>query len=444
MPKETNPNLISADPTKEFFISMLVKDIELVSSILDLADNCVDGARRLSPDGDYTGLSVRIEANETQFKIADNCGGIPIQIAREYAFRFGRPKEMPSTRHSVGQFGVGMKRALFKLGTKFKIESTSENSRFVIEIDVEEWNRKKEWGFEFSEYEEGLTNVPIEERGTIITVFPIHENVSEDFAVENFQTRILEELVEAHSESIDKGMAFTLNGIPLVSQPLELLRSEELKPAYRALELETAPDSPNVTVKIYAGISAPDPSSAGWYIFCNGRLVIGADQTYDTGWGEGKGSAIPKYHNTFARFRGFVYFDSDDASFLPWNTTKNGVDLDSHVYRSIRLEMINIMGPVMAFLRKLAKEKEEEYGDVGPLEEALHSAMQANLTEVEVTNTFVAPKPVSRPELPSTGHIQYYMPLEKVNGVKRVLKVHTFKAVGEKTFEYFFKMECED
>src|SRR5262245_41894378 len=110
-----DPNLIEAEPTKDLFIYILTKDIPLTRAILDLVDNCVDGARRLRNGGDYTRLQIRIEAKPDVFKIVDNCGGIPVDIARRYAFRFGRPAEMPATPRSVGQFGVGMKRALFKL-----------------------------------------------------------------------------------------------------------------------------------------------------------------------------------------------------------------------------------------------------------------------------------------------------------------------------------------
>lgn len=41
-----DPNLVLAIPTKDFFISMLIRDIELLDAVADLVDNCVDGARR--------------------------------------------------------------------------------------------------------------------------------------------------------------------------------------------------------------------------------------------------------------------------------------------------------------------------------------------------------------------------------------------------------------
>ena len=92
---------VRADPTKEFFVSMITRDISLEDCILDLIDNSADGARRsvlreASGDGvtdgtlDYSGYHVDVLFNEEQFKIEDNCGGIEIEIAKKYAFRFGR------------------------------------------------------------------------------------------------------------------------------------------------------------------------------------------------------------------------------------------------------------------------------------------------------------------------------------------------------------------
>lgn len=441
MTTQRDPRIIDASPTKDFFIEMLAKDIELTRSIIDLVDNCVDGARRIR-DADYTGLSVRLQANAEYFKIADNCGGIPVDLARDYAFRFGRPEDMPQTLHSVGQFGVGMKRALFKLGKKFEIQSTTGTSRFVIEEDVDEWRGKKEWEFRFRDLEE-LSGVAEEEQGTLITVTSLHESVSSDFALDNFQTRLRDEIKDAHAESMDKGLAITHNGIPLDVRPFELLHSDDLRPAYREITFGDRRDTP-VTVKIYAGVSESDPTSAGWYIFCNGRLVLGANQSATTGWGEGRGKTIPKYHNQFARFRGFAFFDSDNAGRLPWNTTKTGVDTDSPIYRSVRLEMITLMRPVIDFLNRLDSEKDLEERDPKPLEASVRAAAAGRLADVPTHDRFIAPEVPRRPTPPRTGNILYQKPLDKINRAKKVLKASSFRAVGEKTFDYFFERECED
>ena len=109
MTVEENSLAVEAEPTKEFFISMLVRDIQLIPAIVDLVDNSVDGAIRLRGAASLDGLVVRLTVSENEFKIADNCGGIPLPIARTYAFRFGRAVGMAATPHSIGQFGVGMK-----------------------------------------------------------------------------------------------------------------------------------------------------------------------------------------------------------------------------------------------------------------------------------------------------------------------------------------------
>jgi hypothetical protein len=47
---------IKASPSKEFFIHMLTRDVQLSRAIIDLVDNSVDGAKRLRGDGRFDGL----------------------------------------------------------------------------------------------------------------------------------------------------------------------------------------------------------------------------------------------------------------------------------------------------------------------------------------------------------------------------------------------------
>jgi DNA topoisomerase VI subunit B len=173
---------INARPTKEFFISMLIKDIGTTRAIIDLVDNCVDGARNLRPLGAFDGLKVEIDTKKDHFKISDNCGGISIDLAQKYAFRFGRSPEMRATAHSIGQFGVGMKRALFKLGERFAIDSRTQNSRFTMEVDIEEWKKEEEWEFKFKELEPNLRRLPLADTGTSIVVKPLHPTIAESFS----------------------------------------------------------------------------------------------------------------------------------------------------------------------------------------------------------------------------------------------------------------------
>jgi len=445
----TDSQRINASPTKEFFISMLVRDIPLSRAVIDLVDNSVDGARRLRDSRDFDGLWVRIEVHPTYFRIVDNCGGIPVALARDYAFRFGRPRGAPPEVGSIGQFGVGMKRTFFKLGRRFRVQSTTAISRFTVEIDVDDWithqsaEGAEDWHFEFKTLEENIT-VPPEQQGTTIEIERLHESVAESFGMALFLNRLSQEIALAHSLNLQRGLSVTLNSIPLEYDPMRLLHSEQLQPAFVEHLFDRFGPNP-VRVKLYAGVSDRVKEEGGWYVFCNGRLVVKADQTNLTVWGEGE--RVPKYHPDFARFRAFAFFDCDDSSLLPWTTTKTGVDIDSPVYRAVRQEMIELTRPVLDFLRKVEDErKRSEDGEITdtPLAMALSTAQPFLVEALSPSLTFQAPQPPPQPQGLRMQRIQYRKPEDQVEKAKELLGVSTFKEVGEKTFECYLAYEGGD
>lgn len=160
--------MIKANPTREFFVNMLVRDILLKQAIIELIDNSIDGARTIKKDNDFTGLKIAVDFDGDSFCIRDNCGGIPLDVAQEYAFRFGRPKEKETgNNETTGIFGIGMKRALFKLGDYFEIKSKTVTTSFEVKLDVEQWENEESnnWDFPFSSYQENLCN-SLESTGT--------------------------------------------------------------------------------------------------------------------------------------------------------------------------------------------------------------------------------------------------------------------------------------
>lgn len=437
-------NTIDASPTKEFFIDMLIRDIPLSRAIIDLVDNSVDGARRLRRNSRFDQLWVRIEITNKLFRIIDNCGGIEVDVAKEYAFRFGRDGKRSTSPRSVGQFGVGMKRTIFKLGTKFRVESKTKTSHFVVAVNVNEWKKLKGWEYEFQELETNV-KIPDDQIGTSIEVSNLHEAVAMDFGLNNFISRLKHEIEEAHIESINNGLSITINTVPLKIEPLDILSSTELRPAVKELTYKVKGKG-DVAVKIYAGVGSSDPSLAGWYVFCNGRMLVGADRSRLVGWDTTEEVTIPKYHNQFARFRGYVYFDSDDTSALPWNTTKTGVDAETPIYRAVFLEMQTLMRPVIDFLNQLDAEKNDPDKNDTPLEDSLEDAEMLPLDKLSSSNTaktFKTPKPVQS-KGPRFSIIQFRKPRELVERVRKHLKVTSNREIGEKTFDFYVSEEVED
>lgn len=423
---------IDASVSKAFFVEMLVKDISLEMAIHDLLDNCIDGALGLRGSESFVGLEVDITCLPDRFTIRDNCGGIDVEIARNYAFRFGRPPEALPLPYSVGRFGVGMKRAVFKLGRHFSVRSTTESHRFEVDVDVPSWEMQPEWQFEFSRMETLEEPIPLEERGSEVYVDALFDSVSERFQLESFVSRLKRQIESRHQVHLNRGLVVKVNGTSIVGTAVAFFEtSGDLYPAFQQASYN------GVVVRQIAGVGPRNPADAGWYLFCNGRMVLRADQSEVTGWGEANIERLPKYHNDFAWFRGCVFFDSEDPAALPWNTTKDGVDQDSGLYRSVRAQMIAMMTPVLAFLRDVVKEQEPDQ----PLTGLLSRASSIAVSQVQPRDTFYFRTPPVVPSEQRTTRIAYDRPQFLVNKVKQSLGVTTNVAVGQRTFDFYVDAE---
>jgi hypothetical protein len=437
-----DPNKVNGRPTKDFFITMLTRDISLIDAISDLVDNCVDGAIKLKGRGKFTGLEVNITINEDCFIIKDNCSGIDKDLAQNYAFRFGRPSEAAQTNFSVGQFGIGMKRALFKMGNKFEINSVSRNASFCIKINVNKWSKDESWDFKFDQLIE--KKYPKRKCGTEIIVSSLNADVKERFKQNNFLSELKEKLELQHLRNISKGLTIKINTHPIKSNQLQLLNGDKFTTAYWA---KTFKIYGNTNVKIYAGIGQQNLKMGGWYIFCNNRLIQGPEQTGISGWGVKTPVKIPEYHSQYGRFRGFVFFESKAPSFLPWNTSKTSVDTDSPIFESVKLKMILLMRPIIDFLNKvhdesgayLNKKLEEKY-----LQNKIDSATLKNYLNVRTSSKFIPPTQNKMVKKTDEVRIRYIRTEERVEKLKKFFRVASPKQVGEKTFDYTYDRECKE
>jgi Histidine kinase-, DNA gyrase B-, and HSP90-like ATPase len=322
-------------PTKAFFVDMLVRDIPLERAVLDLVDNCIDGAKRQHPEDepDFGGLFAIIRMDAEYFEIVDNCGGFDVDTAREYAFRFGRPDQAKSTDYSIGQFGVGMKRALFKFGRYFEVHSTTPTQRWSMTVDVDKWEEDEgNWFFDFATIEDGTFSA--DDVGTRILVKNLRPEVARQFSSEFFK-RQLSEMIRSHQRQfLAFGLTIYFEGALLTNTKLRIRSGGKFSPAIEEFALEEETDTP-VKVRILAGVSESSPSGAGWYIVCNGRVILSANRSEATGWNSvsEQKDGIPKYHNQYARFRGVVFFSCRNSKKLPWNTTKTGLDESAAVWQ---------------------------------------------------------------------------------------------------------------
>lgn len=441
-------NIIQGNPTKSFFIDMITRDISIKDAIVDLLDNSIDGANRLNGDN-YSGSYINITINKDVFIVEDNCGGFSIETAQQYAFRFGRPEDAPDTLGSVGRFGIGMKRALFKMGRMFTIESKTSNSHFKVGVDVEEWKSKQksvtysngereyidDWSFL---YEQITSDGNLNNNGTYICVSNLYPEVSNMYCDEQFLNSLCSEIEVLLNFSLEKNIKISVNGRELVKKGIELIFDENTSTPY--IE-EGSKDG--VNYKIVAGLgNIGDPSISGWYVYCNDRMIVDADKSVVTGWG----TTIPKWHINHVMFRGVVFIDSQDTIKLPLTTTKKGIDTASEIYKLILSRMTLAAQNVIPFLRDVAKLSEAN--------EYRQSLVDDSNKKSIVSLRSIAPFEDSyccfrSPDLDyeniiinnNETRISYSVPKRIAEIAKHHAGVNSNKDLGALTFDYYMKME---
>lgn len=447
----TNDKKIEGNPTKELFVHILTRDLSIEDAINDLIDNCIDGAKRLRVGGNYKGLFVDIKIDKNKFIISDNCGGIPVDLARQYAFRFGRPSNMDDTEYSIGQFGVGMKRAIFKLGTSFNVESKTKNSEFEVLVDIDDWLTKKDsegnddWSFEFKDFKTDAIKNKEANTGTSIEISPLRENLKKYISTKSFIDGLKDIIENKHMQNIYDGITIKVNGDTLKSKRPEFIVSDLIKVAQWEKTYENG-----VQVTLYAGIGDDILEDGGWYIFCNDRLLLGPEQTALSGWTGKGGGGVANYHQQYCRFRGLAYFKAENAKDLPWNTSKNNIDASSPIFLNTRAQMIELMKPIHKFLNLMKKEREKTMDGTDkkdkPYERVVNEGTTSdvyNLNSSNFENSFVIPEVKIENNEPEEEMVKitYSKPKNIVEQVKKAIKAKSFKKVGEGTFDYFVKME---
>jgi hypothetical protein len=340
-------------PTKRFFVQMLTRDIDLNDAILDLLDNSLDGVARSqkkNPDEiDYHGYEAEITVTKSYFEIKDNCGGIPT-ASLDYAFRMGKPEKIDSneTLATVGVYGIGMKRSIFKIGTLCEIATYHENDvPFKVRIDKAWMHDDKQWQIPIQQ------EMPIGHNvGTTIRINELHPGISKAFDSNNFKTDLINKIIFSYSYILEKGFKVKVNDEYVKANPVTLMyeqhqdKKDAIEPyIYSAVINDVEID---LIVGFHSTLASDlenqeerkhskyDSKNAGWTIVCNDRIVVYKDKTELTGWG----LEIPRYHTQFIAISGIVYFRSKKPENLPITTTKRGVDSTSPVFLSARKHII--------------------------------------------------------------------------------------------------------
>lgn len=334
---------VQFQPAPAYLFDYLTADVQTAECIFDLIDNSIDAARGAmlrKADGDrmpdsYAGFRIEVTLGSDAVIINDNCSGMTEETFSKLAFRAGEKSQHP---FGIGHFGVGLKRAILKIGDRCTVETDDGSAYLNLTFTRSQLDQSAELKLLASkEASHGA-------RFTKITVDEVKDNARRDLSSPRWKATMGESIGRRYGLFIRKGLVIELN-----AETVEAFAPQPVENPY--ISLQRFQDRIHgVDVEIVAGlheqyrftqkggktVSDPDNNDVhrqisaefGWYVVCNDRVILLHDTTHKTGW-------TTNWHNEYAGFVGWVYFCSKDPSLLPWNTKKSDIIENGELYEEV-------------------------------------------------------------------------------------------------------------
>ncbi len=335
---------VDTRPTKTVVVSSLTRDASVQACIFDLIDNSIDAARDrlIATQGDeaptipssYSEFKISLEFSGQKFVISDNCGGISKDHLTRMVLRFG---ETSTHELGIGVFGVGLNRALFKLGAISTLKTDTGHERAELTLDVNKYLASDDWNLPAVEMPS--TGIP----GTEIQISGLSTAISNDFADAEWISELRDEIGVRYGQFILKGLVINLGKSPVAAHVMKIRENGPFGGDYKVFKA-----AGGVSVHLeYGQLNEHRFSNEvgydkaknkeitqefGWTVICNDRVILMADRSVKTGWETG-------FHSEFYGFAGIARFVSNNPANLPWNTTKTDVDLNNSAYQQALIDM---------------------------------------------------------------------------------------------------------
>ena len=209
----------------------MARDISLEDCVLDLIDNSLDsyllkrqiviselifGPNGSAKEGDLG--RIEVTCNERQIRVVDTCGGISRQRALNEVFCFGHSDD--DVRGKLGAYGVGMKRALFKIGNNFHIVSRTPKEGFEVSFKLDEWvSRPDDWKVPIA-FIEGASSE--RKAGTSITITELHDEVGLRIREGGVPKNIHQDAATTYPYFLERCVRLRINDTDVIPAPIKL------------------------------------------------------------------------------------------------------------------------------------------------------------------------------------------------------------------------------
>lgn len=319
---------IDATPPKDIYRS-IIADYDFKLAICELIDNAIDIWSRKGKSFNLR-INLTFDINQQKIIVKDNAGG----IAENEMVLFLSPGRTGNsgTEETIGIFGVGSKRAVVALAQKIKITTRQGKGKTLFTEFDDYWLQEQSWDFEMFEVDS------IDKDCTVIELLALREKITLELL-----EHLLNHIGYTYAEFLRDPLVEILVD-DKISSPVFFNRDWAYPPNYqpKTVLFPLTVEGKMINISIEAGLIGENASSGGEYgvyFYCNERLIARGIRSFELGYTRGKAG---NDHPALSLARIIVKLNGD-AQFMPWNSSKSGINYKHKVYEAIRDELIKII-----------------------------------------------------------------------------------------------------
>ncbi|WP_345960822.1 ATP-binding protein [Pseudomonas sp. NY8896] len=337
---------VSFNSDADYLIQGLTSDVSTIECIYDLIDNSIDAARskiiraskRFKKDSyglpaSYKGFKIDLDVTSRKVAVSDNCAGIDESTLSDKVFTIGK-----RSKHAfgIGHYGVGLNRAIFKLGSSVRLMTDNGVHAFSLgfsEMDVRSAVENK------STIQ--ARRLPTSKKSYYkLEIDSVKNDVLSDLGSDTWLDTLRDQIRIRYAIFCAKGLVISVNKKkvgsfgPKIRNPdflekraknfvsqsgVSVYLEAGLHENYRIAKFEIDYEQFKPVIK---GLTP----EYGWYVVCNDRIILVADKTKITGW------TTTAWHNEYHGFLGWAHYVSEDPSLLPWDTKKTGINTNNQTH----------------------------------------------------------------------------------------------------------------
>jgi hypothetical protein len=363
-----------------FFAETLTTDVELRDALYDLIDNAIDAARNQIVSNDnykrdkfglpsnYSEFKVFITFSKNEIVISDNCFGIDSETVEGRVFYTG---EKSNHKYGIGHYGIGLKRALLKVGKLFHFETDDGCHFYEADFSSDILSGDKQ---------NRLTAKKRLSRGgrpgTSFKVSELKIDTVNQVSSREWWNETIELLSLRYSIFVRKGFEIIIKNKCLepedekkIVAALPEIRSPRFFDAKNEIggqELQENFKGVSVFYRVglhskyrFLGESGSDKNKTprengrytkefGIYFVCNDRVIVGP--TFEDKYG-----FTETYHSEYGGFLCYVFLVSENPANLPWNTAKTELKVHSPLFIATKKEIKPLVKGYISTARSIIK-----------------------------------------------------------------------------------------